>query len=90
MALTPTHRYTVQSSDPDRANQEIWNILQDLAFAGERPWCEVRYPAPEHLDEAARDEWLAAQEDTFDVVELDPVAGTLTTVPPYAELEGNR
>lgn len=84
MSDTPTRRYTVR--DPDRANEEITAFLMGLTEQGERPWCEVRYPAPNHVqDEGA---WLAEQENTFDALEL--VDGELRTLPPYAELEGDR
>jgi hypothetical protein len=78
----PTRRLRV--IDPDNATAEILAFLERLRDEGERPWCEVVYPAPDHVDP---DVWEAQQEDTFDALEL--VDGDLVTVPPYAELRGD-
>ncbi|WZH36231.1 MAG: hypothetical protein PIR02_15905 [Microbacterium enclense] len=80
MSDIPTQRYTVR--DPNKATEEITTFLEGLAAAGERPWCEVRYPAPDYVEDKGA--WLAEQENTFDVVEL--VNGELGTAPPYAEI----
>ncbi len=84
MSQIPTRKYTVQ--DPDFANDEITEFLQSLEAAGEPPRCEVRYPAPDHVQD--KDAWLAEQERTFDALEL--VDGELRTLPPYAELDGGQ
>lgn len=82
LSQIPTERYTVR--DPDHANEEITAYLKGLAADGKEPCCEVRYPAPAHVDAA---EWLARQEQAFDAIEL--VDGELRTLPPYAVMEVN-
>ncbi len=52
--------------DPDKAVDEIRAFLEATP-EGERAWCEVWYPAPEHRD---GDEWDALQADSFEAVEL--------------------
>lgn len=69
--------------DTDRAMEEIRAFLEHLIEEGERPWCEVWYPAPEHRNSA---HWEHRQAETFDAVEL--VDGEIVTLPPYAELIG--
>lgn len=80
-APLPTHRCRV--IDPSNAMTEVRGFLENLKASGERPWCEVVYPAPAHRDP---DEWEAAQAGTFDAVELTD-DGDVVTLPPYAELE---
>lgn len=82
MSAVPIHRCRV--IDPGKAMEEIRAFLERLAAEGERPWCEVWYPAPEHLDAADASDWDARQADTFDAVEL--VDGEIVTLPPYTEL----
>lgn len=72
-------------TDPDNWEEEATNFAAELIVRGERPWFELRYPAPAHLPLAEQHEWLARQEETFDAIEL--VAGEFVTLPPYAELE---
>ena len=74
----PTRRYRV--IDSDNAVNEIRAFLEAMP-AGERKWCEVWYPAPDHRDP---DEWEAEQRETFDAVEL--VDGEIVTLPPYVEM----
>lgn len=69
----------------DNAGSEIFAFLGKLAVEGERPWCEVHYPAPTHLTPSEKAAWELRQLDTFDAVEL--VDGQIVTLPPYAELE---
>ncbi len=83
MSDIPTRRYTVR--DPDHANEEIIAFLAGIEADGERPWFEVLYPAPPHID---ADAWAERQEESFDALEL--VDGELRTLPPYAALEGDR
>lgn len=80
-APTPTHRCRV--IDVDNAMTEVRAFLEGLKANGERPWCEVVYPAPPHRDP---DEWERSQADTFDAVELDD-NGDIVTLPPYSLLE---
>lgn len=80
-SMLPTLRFRV--TDPDDAVSEITTFLQGLPD-GERRWCEVLYPAPAHLSAQERALWDAAEEDTFDAVEL--IDGVLVTLPPYEEL----
>lgn len=82
--LIPTRRCRV--IDPDRAMDEIRAFLESLEAEGERPWCEVWFPAPEHLSADEARAWEQRQADTFDAVEL--VDGEIVTLPPYAELTG--
>lgn len=79
--MLPTLRFHV--TDLDNAVSEITTFLQGIPD-GERRWCEVFYPAPAHLSGQERALWDAAQEETFDAVEL--VDGVLVTLPPYEEL----
>lgn len=79
----PSRRFYV--TDPDDANTELIAFLEQLRAVGERPWCEVWYPAPAGATDAEAEEWERAQEDAFDAVEL--VDGELVTLPPYTELE---
>lgn len=83
--MTPTPTSRIRIIDRDNANEEITAHLERLAAEGERPWCEVFYPAPTHLTAAEREQWETAQHDAFDAVEL--VDGVIVTLPPYAELE---
>lgn len=76
----PTHRCRV--IDPDDAMTEIRTFLEGLKASGERPWCEVFYPAPPHRDP---DEWEREQAEAFDAVELTD-DGDIVTLPPYSEL----
>jgi hypothetical protein len=80
-APLPTHRCRVV--DPDNAMLEVREFLEGLKANGERPWCEVVYPAPAHRN---AEEWETLQADTFDAVELT-ADGDIVTLPPYAELE---
>lgn len=82
--LIPKRRCRV--IDPDRAMEEIRAFLEGLASEGERPWCEVWFPAPEHLSVGEALAWEQRQADAFDAVEL--VDGEIVTLPPYAELTG--
>lgn len=82
--LTPTASLTIQ--DPDQWEAEARAFAAELEAKGERPWFEVRWPAPHRLDDAERAEWLERQEDTYDALEL--IDGELVTLPPYAELRG--
>lgn len=84
MSALPTRRCRV--IDPDRAMDEIRAFLDGLVDEGERPWCEVWYPAPDHLHDVERVAWDSRQSNTFDAVEL--VDGEIITLPPYAELTG--
>lgn len=81
---TPTASLTI--TNPDEWEAEARAFADELIAQGERPWFEVRWPAPPRLtgDEAA--EWLARQEQTYDALEL--VDGAFVTLPPYAELRG--
>lgn len=79
-SVTPTHRCRV--IDPLEAMTEVRTFLENLKANGERPWCEVVYPAPDHRDP---DEWEREQADTFDAVEL--VDDEVVTLLPYALLE---
>lgn len=83
----PTESLSIQ--DPANANEEILSFAAELEARGERPWFEIRYPAPDYLTDAQQDEWRAAQEEVFDAVEI--VDGEIRTLPPYSELlgEGN-
>lgn len=74
----PTRRCRV--IDADNALDEIRSFLESTP-EGERPWCEVWYPAPEHRDP---EEWDREQAETFDAVEL--VDGEIVTLPPYEEM----
>lgn len=80
-APLPTHRCRI--IDPANANAELREFLEGLKASGERPWCEVFYPAPPHRN---AEEWETLQADTFDAVELTD-DDELVTLPPYAELE---
>ncbi|WP_176697190.1 hypothetical protein [Microbacterium sp. 3J1] len=80
----PTRRCRV--IDPDAAMDEIRAFLSGLEAEGERPWCEVWYPAPEHLSAADWSDWEARQGETYDAVEL--LDGEIVTLPSYAELTG--
>lgn len=85
----PTRSLTIQA--PDNWEAEAREFAEQLVAAGERPWFEVRWPAPDRLDDKAKAEWLDRQErlegvGTFDAIEL--VNGVFKTVPSYAELEG--
>lgn len=82
--LIPKRRCRV--IDPDRAMEEIRTFLETLEGDGERPWCEVWFPAPEHLNADEARAWEQRQAGTFDAVEL--VDGEIVTLPPYAELNG--
>ena len=79
----PTQR--LQILDTDAALDEIQAFAARLIEAGERPWFEVRYPAPAHLSPEQASEWLVSQEGTFDAVEV--VDGAIVTLPPYSVLE---
>lgn len=81
---TPTASLTIK--DPDAWEIEALALAAELIDKGERPWFEVRWPAPAHLTPAEQHEWLAAQEKTFDAIEL--VNGEFVTLPSYAELRG--
>ena len=83
----PTRSLTIQ--DPDNWEAEAREFAAQLVAAGERPWFEVRYPAPARLTEAEQAEWLDRQESlegkgTYDAIEL--VDGQFVSLPPYAEL----
>lgn len=80
-AVLPYRRCRV--IDTDNAMVEIRAFLDRLVAEGERPWCEVWYPAPGHRNVA---HWNHRQAGTFDAVEL--VDGEIVTLPPYAELLG--
>ena len=84
VSATPTARLEVKN--PDEWEAEAFAFAAELIGRGERPWFEVRWPAPPRLepDEAAA--WLERQEDTFDALEY--VDGEFRTLPPYAELRG--
>jgi hypothetical protein len=82
--LVPTRRCRV--IDPDRAMEEIRAFLDGLNASGERPWCEVWFPAPEQLSVDEARAWEQRQTDAFDAVEL--VDGEIVTLPPYVELTG--
>lgn len=82
--LIPARRCRV--IDPDRAMEEIQAFLATLESEGERPWCEVWYPAPEHLSVDEARAWEGRQTDAFDAVEL--VDGEIVTLPPYVEIKG--
>ena len=82
---------SLQVTDPDNWEAEALDLAEQLVAAGERPWFELRWPAPEKLTDEEKAEWLDRQErlegsGTFDAVEL--VDGVFQTVPSYAELEG--
>ncbi len=82
---------SLQVIDPDNWENEALDFAQQLVAAGERPWFEVRYPAPEKLTDEEKAEWLDRQESlegvgTYDAIEY--VDGVFVTLPPYAELEG--
>lgn len=62
----------------EKCNQEIVNFASMLRELGERPWFEIWYKGfPDRPDTTAAD---------FDAVEV-AADGTITTLPPYAELE---
>lgn len=82
--LIPTRRCRV--IDTDRAMEEVRAFLDGLASEGERPWCEVWFPAPAHLNASERRAWEQRQADAFDAVEL--IDGEIVTLPPYSELTG--
>lgn len=79
--MHPNRRFHV--TDPGNAVEQITGFLEGFP-EGERRWCEVFYPAPEHLSPQERAAWNAAQLGAFDAVEL--VDGVLVTLPPYEEL----
>lgn len=88
MAEIPTERLYVQ--DADNWEAEARAFAEKLIQEGKRPWFEVFYPAPSHLTEAQKTEWLDRQENqegvgTFDAIEL--VNGVFVTLPPYAVLQ---
>lgn len=88
---TPHRRLMIQDRDNWEAEARAFAAL--LAEQGERPWFEVFYPAPEHLDEEEQTWWLERQANldgvgTFDAVEL--VDGQFVTLPPYTELRGEQ
>lgn len=82
--LTPTASLTI--TNPDLWEVEARAFADELIAKGERPWFELRWPAPERLTDEERAAWLARQEDTYDALEL--VDGVLVTLPPYADLRG--
>lgn len=76
-------------TDPANWEQQAREFAQELIAAGERPWFEVRYPAPDRLTDDEQAEWLDRQErlegvGTYDAIEL--VDGHFVSLPPYAEL----
>lgn len=86
MAESPIPTAVLQIQDPDNWHAEATALAEELIAKGERPWFEVRYPAPERLSDEEKAAWLERQNDTFDALEL--VDGSFVTVPPYAELTG--
>lgn len=82
--LTPTASLTIK--DRDNWEAEALALAAELIVRGERPWFEVRWPAPEHLSPAEQHQWLADQEGTYDALEL--VDDVFVTLPPYSELRG--
>lgn len=80
--LLPTHRVTVVNTE--NAIVEIRAFLEELAAEGERPWAEVFYPPPAHVDPET---WAHEQGAACDAIEL--VDGELVTLPPYVELIEN-
>jgi hypothetical protein len=81
-SATPTASLTIK--DPDDWEAEARAFAAELEAKGERPWFEVRWPAPPRLTPEEEAAWLERQEDTYDALEL--VDGELVTLPPYAEL----
>jgi len=80
----PTASLVVQ--DLENWEAEARAFAAELITKGERPWFEVRYPAPPRLTDEEAADWLERQEDSFDALEL--VDGAFVTLPPYAELRG--
>lgn len=83
-AMSTPNLPRIYVQDLESANEEIVNYLEALEADGERPWCEVFYPAPVELSPEQAEAWYAKQAETFDAVEL--VNGKLETLPPYADL----
>lgn len=84
MAESPTPTESLTITNPDDWEAEAHAFASELVARGERPWFEIRWPAPARLDPEAAAAWLERQEDTFDAVEL--IDGEFHTLPPYAEL----
>tara|TARA_R100000365_G_C2746946_1_gene76471 strand:- start:1571 stop:1831 length:261 start_codon:yes stop_codon:yes gene_type:complete len=84
MVDLPSESLTIRN--PDGWEAEARAFAADMIARGERPWFEVRWPAPDGLSAEDAAVWMAEQEATFDAIEL--VDGVFVTVPPYAELAG--
>lgn len=84
MSNIPTAALTIKN--PEQWEAEAFSFAAELIGRGERPWFEVRWPAPERLEPAEAQAWLERQEETFDALEY--VDGEFRTLPPYAELRG--
>lgn len=80
--LIPTKKLFIRN--PDSWEEEMLEFGSQLAEAGERPWFEVRWPAPVNLSAEQARAWIERQEDTYDAVEV--IDGVIHTLPPYAEL----
>lgn len=77
--MLPKRSLTIKN--PQRWEVEAREFAAALIANGERAWFEVRWPPP---NGKSPEEWEAAQDDTFDAIEL--VDGVFLTLPPYSEL----
>lgn len=82
MANIPTAILTIR--DEDNWQEEMLAYARTLKGIGERPWFEVRWPAPVRLSEEQAAAWLERQNEIYDAVEV--IDGVVHTLPPYAEL----
>ena len=70
----------------ESANGQIRAFADELRAAGKRPWFEVAYPGDEAIDPEG-DGTTTVWDRSGDAVEVAD-DGTITTLPPYAELRG--
>ena len=80
----PTRK--LQIIDNSKALDEIQAFAKQLESEGERPWFEVWYAKPDHI-EMSEEEWQIRQGLRFDAVEVKN--GEVSTLRPYAELVGS-
>lgn len=73
----------VEQTLAESANGQIRAFADELRAAGKRPWFEVWYPGDEGRVAEGESQW----DRTGDAVEVAE-DGTITTLPPYAELRG--